>query len=99
MNGLRLNTTLTAFAVVLLGVLSFLGAHVWNETATTHDAVLIIKSTMVNQAEFLTLKAQVIHLEQKQVELAQKQIEQQHAQDQLSLEIRRIKQSTINVKP
>lgn len=90
--GLGLNTVLTAFAVLMLAIVGYMSRRIYEDTASTHDAVITINATMVKQSELQTVKAQIASLEQKQVEL-------QHAQDQMSLDIRRIRQTTVVTPP
>jgi hypothetical protein len=78
MNGsLKLNTILTGLTTALVGLLSFLGVYMWNNVHATHDAVLHIQDTMVTRGEYFELKTKVTELQQRQ--------------DDLSLQIRAIR--------
>lgn len=98
-DGLKANNLMTAFGLILMSLLGFMGTHIWSKTEKTHDAVIAIETSMVRQSELAEVKAKMSVLEQKVTEQATKQTELQHAQDALSLEIRRIRQSAVTVKP
>jgi hypothetical protein len=50
---LKLNTVLTALAVVLLGLLSWLGAQMWGDISQTKSSVLTLSAHIEEQGKHL----------------------------------------------
>lgn len=97
--GLTLNTCLTALAVILIGVLGYFARRIYEDTGQTHDAVIRINATMVKQSELQQVKADIVTWQQKVIALQQKETELQHRQDEMSLEIQRIRQRSFPKDP